>query len=151
MTAVHGRRRVESCRLTFAGSRRRPAKLSRTGMGTEVGSGTVCFGKTRRARRQRVTRSRTAVGTADSRPSRGALRDARRDHRHRDDQRELRGGREADLAQQIRAVEHAHLACSITVGGGLVDLSALSIVSILYLAAARPLTNTRPLFNVLLA
>ena len=57
----------------------------------------------------------------------------------------------SDLAEQIGAVEHANLAWSITVGGGLVDLSALSTVGALYLAAAPPGTNTRALFNALLA
>ena len=56
-----------------------------------------------------------------------------------------------DLVQQIGAVEHVHLAWSITVGGGLVDLSALSTVGALFLAAAPPGTNTRALFNALLA
>jgi di/tricarboxylate transporter len=56
-----------------------------------------------------------------------------------------------DLAQQIGAVEHVHLAWSITVGGGLVDLSALSTVGALYLAAAPSGTDTRALFNALLA
>ena len=56
-----------------------------------------------------------------------------------------------DLAQQVGAVEPVRLAWSITVGGGLVDLSALSTVGALYLAAAPPGTNTRALFNALLA
>ena len=56
-----------------------------------------------------------------------------------------------DLAQQVGAVEPPNLAWSITVGGGLVDLSALSTVGALYLAAAPPGTNTRTLFNALLA
>ena len=56
----------------------------------------------------------------------------------------------SDLAEQIGAVEHVHLACSVTVGGGLVDLSALSTVGALYLAAA-PGTNTGALFSALLA
>ena len=56
-----------------------------------------------------------------------------------------------DLAQQIGAVERVHLAWSITVGGGLVDLSALSTVGALFLAAAPAGTNTRALFNALLA
>ena len=38
-----------------------------------------------------------------------------------------------------------------TVGGGLVDLSALSTVGALFLAAAPPGTDTRALFNALLA
>ena len=42
------------------------------------------------------------------------------------------------------------LAWSITVGGGLVDLSALSTVGALFLAAAPPGTNMRALFNALL-
>jgi len=56
-----------------------------------------------------------------------------------------------DLAQQVGAVEPVNLAWSITVGGGLVDLSALSTVGALFLAAAPPGTNTRALFNALLA
>ena len=48
-----------------------------------------------------------------------------------------------DLAQQVGAVEPVNLAWSITVGGGLVDLSALSTVGALFLAAAPPGTNTR--------
>ncbi len=56
-----------------------------------------------------------------------------------------------DLAQQLGAVEPVHLAWSITVGGGLVDLSALSTVGALFLAAAPHGTNTRALFNALLA
>ena len=56
-----------------------------------------------------------------------------------------------DLAQQIGAVEPVHLAWSITVGGGLVDLSALSTVGALYLAAAPAGTDARALFNALLA
>ena len=55
-----------------------------------------------------------------------------------------------DLAQQLGAVEPVRLAWSITVGGGLVDLSALSTVGALFLAAAPPGTNTRALFNALL-
>jgi di/tricarboxylate transporter len=56
-----------------------------------------------------------------------------------------------DLAQQVGAVEPVNLAWSITVGGGLVDLSALSTVGALFLAAAPPGTDTRALFNALLA
>ncbi len=56
-----------------------------------------------------------------------------------------------DVAQQVGAVEPVNLAWSITVGGGLVDLSALSTVGALFLAAAPPGTNTRALFNALLA
>ena len=55
-----------------------------------------------------------------------------------------------DLAQQLGAVEPVHLAWSITVGGGLVDLSALSTVGALFLAAAPRGTDTRALFNALL-
>ena len=51
-----------------------------------------------------------------------------------------------DLAQQLGAVEPVHIAWSITVGGGFVDLSALSTVGALFLAAAPPGTNTRALF-----
>jgi di/tricarboxylate transporter len=56
-----------------------------------------------------------------------------------------------ELAQQLGGVNPAHLAWAITVGGGLVDLSALSTVGALFLAAAPPGTNTRALFNALLA
>jgi hypothetical protein len=42
------------------------------------------------------------------------------------------------------------LAWAVTVGGGLVDLSALSTVGALFLAAAPPGTDTRRLFNALL-
>ena len=56
-----------------------------------------------------------------------------------------------DVAQQIGGVEPVNLAWSITVGGGLVDLSALSTVGALFLAAAPPGTDTRALFNALLA
>ena len=55
-----------------------------------------------------------------------------------------------DLAQQLGGIDPVHLAWSITVGGGLVDLSALSTVGALFLAAAPPGTNTRALFNALL-
>ena len=55
-----------------------------------------------------------------------------------------------DLAQQLGGVDPVHLAWSITAGGGLVDLSALSTVGALFLAAAPPGTNTRALFNALL-
>ena len=43
-----------------------------------------------------------------------------------------------DLAQQLGAVEPVHLAWSITVGGGLVDLSALSTVGALYPCRGAP-------------
>jgi hypothetical protein len=56
-----------------------------------------------------------------------------------------------DLAQSIGGVEPARLAWTITVGGGLVDLSSLSTVGALFLAAAAAGTNTRALFNALLA
>jgi di/tricarboxylate transporter len=56
-----------------------------------------------------------------------------------------------DLAQQLGGIDPVRLAWSITVGGGLVDLSALSTVGALFLAAAPPGTNTRALFNALLA
>jgi len=56
-----------------------------------------------------------------------------------------------ELADRLGGVAHASLAWSITVGGGLVDLSALSTVGALFLAAAAPGTDTRRLFNALLA
>ena len=56
-----------------------------------------------------------------------------------------------ELADRLGGVEHASLAWAITVGGGLVDLSALSTVGALFLAAAAPGTDTRRLFNALLA
>lgn len=56
-----------------------------------------------------------------------------------------------ELAQQLGGIDPVDLAWSITVGAGLVDLSALSTVGALFLAAAPPGTDTRALFNALLA
>lgn len=56
-----------------------------------------------------------------------------------------------ELAQRLGGIAPSSLAWSITVGGGLVDLSALSTVGALFLAAAPPGTDTRALFNALLA
>jgi di/tricarboxylate transporter len=56
-----------------------------------------------------------------------------------------------DLAQNVGGLEPSRIAWAITVGGGLVDLSSLSTVGALFLAAAAAGTNTRALFNGLLA
>jgi len=56
-----------------------------------------------------------------------------------------------ELAERLGGVEPTSLAWAITVGGGLVDLSALSTVGALFLAAAPPGTDPRRLFNALLA
>jgi di/tricarboxylate transporter len=55
-----------------------------------------------------------------------------------------------ELAERVGGLEPLRLAWSVTVGGGLVDLSSLSTVGALYLAAAPPGTDTRRLFNALL-
>ena len=55
-----------------------------------------------------------------------------------------------ELSEQLGSVSPSSLAWSITVGGGLVDLSSLSTVGALFLAAAAPGTDTRKLFNGLL-
>ena len=55
-----------------------------------------------------------------------------------------------ELAQQV-GVEPIKIAWAITVGGGLVDLSSLSTVGALFLAAAPPGTDTLAMFNALLA
>lgn len=55
-----------------------------------------------------------------------------------------------ELAARI-GIDPGNLAWSITVGGGLVDLSSLSTVGALFLAAAPPGTDTRRFFNQLLA
>jgi di/tricarboxylate transporter len=54
-----------------------------------------------------------------------------------------------ELAQHV-GIEPLRIAWAITVGGGLVDLSSLSTVGALFLAAAPPGTNTRAMFNALL-
>ena len=56
-----------------------------------------------------------------------------------------------DLAHRVGGLEPLPLAWSVTVGGGLVDLSSLSTVGALFLAGAAAGTNTRTLFNQLLA
>ncbi len=56
-----------------------------------------------------------------------------------------------EIVERLGGVDPARLAWTITVGGGLVDLSALSTVGALFLAAAPPGTDTRRLFNALLA
>lgn len=56
-----------------------------------------------------------------------------------------------ELAERVGGLEPIRLAWSITVGGGLVDLSSLSTVGALFLAGAATGTDTRALFNQLLA
>jgi di/tricarboxylate transporter len=56
-----------------------------------------------------------------------------------------------ELAERVGGIEPLMLAWAVTVGGGLVDLSSLSTVGALFLAAAPPGTNTRAMFNALLA
>lgn len=56
-----------------------------------------------------------------------------------------------EIVERLGGIDPAKLAWTITVGGGLVDLSALSTVGALFLAAAPPGTDTRRLFNALLA
>jgi di/tricarboxylate transporter len=56
-----------------------------------------------------------------------------------------------ELAGRVGGVEPLMLAWAVTVGGGLVDLSSLSTVGALFLAAAPPGTDTRAMFNALLA
>jgi di/tricarboxylate transporter len=55
-----------------------------------------------------------------------------------------------ELAERVGGIEPLMLAWSVTVGGGLVDLSSLSTVGALFLAAAPEGTNTRAMFNALL-
>jgi di/tricarboxylate transporter len=55
-----------------------------------------------------------------------------------------------ELAERMGGLEPLALAWTITVGGGLVDLSSLSTVGALFLAAAPPGADTRRLFNGLL-
>jgi hypothetical protein len=54
-----------------------------------------------------------------------------------------------ELSQHV-GIEPLRIAWSITVGAGLVDLSSLSTVGALFLAAAPAGTNTRTMFNALL-
>jgi di/tricarboxylate transporter len=56
-----------------------------------------------------------------------------------------------ELAERVGGIEPLMLAWAVTVGGGLVDLSSLSTVGALFLAAAPPGTDTRAMFNALLA
>jgi di/tricarboxylate transporter len=56
-----------------------------------------------------------------------------------------------DLAAEVGVLDPLRLAWTITVGGGLVDLSSLSTVGALFLAGAAAGTDTRALFNQLLA
>jgi hypothetical protein len=55
------------------------------------------------------------------------------------------------LAQQVGGLSPLPIAWSVNVGASLVDLSALSTVGALFLAAAPAGTDTRRLFNALLA
>jgi di/tricarboxylate transporter len=56
-----------------------------------------------------------------------------------------------DLAQRLGGVDPLAIAWSINVGASLVDLSSLSTVGALFIAGAPPGTDTRALFNGLLA
>jgi len=56
-----------------------------------------------------------------------------------------------ELAQRVGDIDPLRIAWAVTVGGGLVDLSSLSTVGALFLAAAAPGTDTRAMFNALLA
>jgi len=56
-----------------------------------------------------------------------------------------------DLAQRLGGVDPLDIAWSINVGASLVDLSSLSTVGALFIAGAPPGTDTRALFNGLLA
>jgi hypothetical protein len=56
-----------------------------------------------------------------------------------------------ELATRVGGIEPLMLAWAVTVGGGLVDLSSLSTVGALFLASAPPGTDTRAMFNALLA
>jgi di/tricarboxylate transporter len=56
-----------------------------------------------------------------------------------------------DLAQRVGGIGPLPIAWSMNVGASLVDLSSLSTVGALFLAAAAPGTDTRALFNGLLA
>ena len=55
-----------------------------------------------------------------------------------------------ELAARVGGLDPVQIAWTITVGAGLVDLSSLSTVGALFLAAAPPGTDTRRLFNALL-
>jgi di/tricarboxylate transporter len=55
-----------------------------------------------------------------------------------------------EIAERVGGLEPLRVAWSITVGGSLVDLSSLSTVGALFLAAAPAGTDTRRLFNGLL-
>lgn len=56
-----------------------------------------------------------------------------------------------DLAQRLGGVDPLGIAWSINVGASLVDLSSLSTVGALFIAGAPPGTDTKALFNGLLA
>ena len=56
-----------------------------------------------------------------------------------------------DLAGRVGGIEPLRLAWTVTVGGGLVDLSSLSTVGALFLAGAPDGTDARTLFNQLIA
>ena len=56
-----------------------------------------------------------------------------------------------DLAQRLGGLDPVRIAWSINVGASLVDLSSLSTVGALFIAGAAPGTDTRALFNGLLA
>ena len=56
-----------------------------------------------------------------------------------------------DLAQRLGGLDPLGIAWSINVGASLVDLSSLSTVGALFIAGAPPGTDTRALFNGLLA
>ena len=55
------------------------------------------------------------------------------------------------LAQQLGGIDPLPIALAMNVGSSLVDLSPISTVGALFLAAAAPGTDTRRLFNALLA
>jgi len=55
-----------------------------------------------------------------------------------------------ELAHKLGDVPQLPIAWAMNVGSSLVDLSSLSTVGALYLAAAAPGTDTRKLFNQLL-
>jgi hypothetical protein len=56
-----------------------------------------------------------------------------------------------ELVLRLEDIAPLQLAWAMVIGSSLVDLSSLSTVGALFLAAAAPGTNTRRLFNALLA
>ena len=56
-----------------------------------------------------------------------------------------------DLAQRLGGLDPLPIAWSMNVAASLVDLSSLSTVGALYIAGAAPGSDTRKLFNQLLA